>query len=361
MAKKLAFDRVLFTTVISLVAFGLTMVYSASAAIRESSPSPTSAPLAKQAVAALIGLVLMWVVMHFDYRELRSRVVVWTLVAGIAALLIAALWAPELNNSHRWLFIAGYSFQPSELAKLVLVVFLAHQLAKYEERNRPARQLVLASAVALALAVLVLAGRDLGTALMLGVITGLLMFLAGMPWLAMLGGSLTLLPAIAAAVVMVPYRRQRLLAFLDPTQDPQGAGYQALQSLTALGSGGLLGLGLGRSVQKLHYLPYPHSDFVFAIIGEELGLVGGLVVLGLFGIVLWRGFRAGLRAPDSFGKYLAWGLSGALSIQALVHMSVAAAILPATGITLPFISYGGSSLVVTLLTCALLLNVSQHG
>jgi cell division protein FtsW len=182
-----------------------------------------------------------------------------------------------------------------------------------------------------------------------------------MPFLPMFAGGLVMGPLVAAAILLEPYRRQRFLAFLEPEKDPLGAGFQAIQSLIALGSGGWFGLGLGKSVQKLHFLPYPHSDFVFSIVGEELGYVGALIVVALFGILLWRGLVAGFRAPDPFGKYLAWGLSGALAVQAFVHISVAASLLPATGITLPFVSYGGSSLVVTLVSSGLVLNVSQHG
>jgi len=159
----------------------------------------------------------------------------------------------------------------------------------------------------------------------------------------------------------VPYRRARLFAFLEPERDPLGSGFQALQSLIAVGSGGLLGLGPGDSVQKLYFLPYPHSDFIFAIVAEELGMIGALLVVGLFGLLLWRGVRAGLRAPDPFGRYLAWGLTTVVVLQALINISVAVALLPTKGIPLPFLSYGGSSLVVSMTACGVLLNVSQHG
>jgi cell division protein FtsW len=208
--------------------------------------------------------------------------------------------------------------------------------------------------------VLVLVGRDLGTAAMLVATTALLLFLAGLPMWRILGAAALVAPLVAAAIYFEPYRRARWLAFLDPAADPRGAGFQALQSLIAVGSGGIFGLGLGQGVQKLHFLPYPHSDFVFSIVAEELGLVGCVVLLVLFGVFLWRGARAGRRAPDAFGRYLAWGLTGALSIQAAVHISVALALLPATGITLPFVSYGGTSMVASLAACGLILNVSQH-
>ncbi|MDH3254039.1 MAG: putative lipid II flippase FtsW [Acidobacteriota bacterium] len=360
MAKKLAFDRILFTVVIVLVGFGLTMVYSASVMVGGRGEGG-NALILKQALAAVIGLAAMWLAMHTDYRWLRRKVIVWSMVGGVAVLLLLALLSPELNNTRRWLFVGGFSFQPSELAKFVVVVFLAYQMTKYEESDRASRYLVPAVMTVGFLVILVLLGRDLGSALMLAAIAGLLLVLAGIPFLPLLTGALLTAPVVIAAVVMVPYRRQRFLAFLDPEKDPLGAGFQALQSLIALGSGGWIGVGLGQSVQKLRFLPYPHSDFVFAIVGEELGFIGALAVVALFLTLLWRGVRAGLRAPDPFGKYLAWGLSGAITVQALVHISVATSVLPATGITLPFISYGGSSLVVTLVTCGLLLNVSQHG
>ena len=360
MAKKLAFDRSLFTVVIVLVGFGLTMVYSASVMVGGAGGSGTSL-IIKQTLAALIGLVAMWLAMHTDYRLLQRRVVVWSLVGAAAGLLALALLSPELNGTRRWLFVGGFSFQPSELAKLATVVFFAYQMAKYEESGRVSRYLMPAVVVGGVMALLVLLGRDLGSAVMLLTMAGLLLLLAGMPYLPMIAASLAVGPMLAAAVLFEPYRRQRLLAFLEPEKDPLGAGFQAIQSLIALGSGGWLGLGLGRSVQKLHFLPYPHSDFVFSIVGEELGYIGALVVVALFGVLLWRGLVAGFRAPDPFGKYLAWGLSAALTIQAFVHISVAASLLPATGITLPFVSYGGSSLVVTLVASGLLLNVSQHG
>lgn len=364
MAKKLAFDRVLFTVVIVLVGLGLLMVYSASGVAggaASSSGLSSHMLLVKQTIAAAVGLVLMWVMMHLDYRVFAKRGVVWLGIAGALVLLVVALLAPQLNNTNRWIRIGFFSLQPSELAKLALVPFLAYQVA----RNRASegeRPFVLPSIlVGALLTLLVLMGRDLGSALMLTAITVLVLFLAGMPWLQLVTGLLIAAPAAAAAVWFEPYRKRRFLAYLSPEQDPLGDGYQAIQSLIAIGSGGLFGVGLGKGLQKLHFVPYPHSDFVYAIIGEELGLIGALGVLVLFGILFWRGVVTGLKAPDAFGRFLAWGFAGALTLQALVHVSVVLGLLPATGVTLPFISYGGSSLVVTLAASGVLLNVSQHG
>ncbi len=188
-----------------------------------------------------------------------------------------------------------------------------------------------------------------------------MLFLAGLSW-RFIAGSLALVPPLIAALVwMEPYRRERLFAFLDPEKDPLGSGFQALQSLIAVGSGGVFGLGTGESVQRLYFLPHPESDFIFSIVAEELGMLGALAVVAAFAVLAWRGIRAGLRAPDVFGRYLGWGLTGILVIQALLNISVTLALLPTKGIPLPFISYGGSSLVVTLCACGVLLNVSQHG
>jgi len=370
MAKKLAFDRILFTTVVVLVGLGLAMVYSASAVVASQPGGRLDAMLFKQIVAIAVGLAAMALAMHLDYRVWSRRWVVWGIVAGVLSLQVVALLSPTLNNSRRWLFVGGVSLQPSELAKLGLVIFLAYQIAKRVDAptgeeaadRRSGTGLVLPTAlIAGPMAALVLLGRDLAGAVLVAVVAAFMLFLAGMPWTQLAVGAATLAPLVASAILWEPYRRQRLLAFLTPEADPLGWGFQASQSLIAVGSGGLFGLGLGKGLQKLYFLPYPHSDFVFSIIGEELGLLGALGVVGLFGLFLWRGMLAGFRAPDAFGRYLAWGLTGVVVLQALFHISVAIALLPTTGLTLPFISYGGSSMVVCLAASGVVLNVSQHG
>ncbi len=361
MAKKLAYDRVLFTTIVVLVGLGLTMVYSASAVFARDQGGTINTFLLKQGMAAFLGLVAMWIAMHVDYRLLRRPVVLYSLVGVVLVLLVAVLFGPELNSTRRWILLGGLSFQPSELAKLSAVAFVAYQIEKKQQREGH-RDLVLSCALVLGLmAGLILLQPDLGTAVLICSSVLLMLFLAGIRWSYFAAAGLALLPALWILIYSVPYRRRRLLAFLDPDLDPLNAGYQARQSLIAVGSGGVLGLGLGGSVQKLYFLPQPHSDFIFSIVAEELGLVGALGVLGLFGVVLWRGVLAGVRAPDLFGRYLAWGLSGVLVLQALLHISVALALMPTKGLPLPFVSYGGSSLVVCMSAGGLLLNVSQHG
>jgi cell division protein FtsW len=360
MAKKKAVDKWLFTAVALLLALGLVMVYSASSAVARERDVAINPFLAKQAAAAVLGLGLMIGLMHFDYRRLRRPTVVYGLLALSLAALAAVLFQPVMNGTRRWFLVGGLSLQPSEAAKLALVVFIAWQLDRKPDRvNQPEVLLPCALATGLT-AGLVLLEPDLGTTVLLLGVAFVLLFLAGLGWKPVLASAALVPPVLWALVLAAPYRRERLLAFLDPEADPLGSGYQPLQSLIAVGSGGVFGRGLGESVQKLHFLPHPHSDFIYAIVAEELGLVGGLAVLGLFGLVLWRGVRAGVRAPDLFGRYLAWGITASLVLQALINVSVAVALLPTKGIPLPFVSYGGSSLVATLAACGVLLNLSEH-
>ncbi len=361
MAKKLAFDRVLFTIVVLLIFFGLVMVYSASAALARERSLSVNPFLVKQGIAACLGLMAMGALMHLDYRRLRSPAVIYSLLAGVTALLVGVLFGPEWNATRRWFFIGGVSVQPSELAKLALIPFLAYQIEKKEERVNQLDFLLPAALFTGLLAGLILLEPDLGTAVLLTGAAFLMIFLAGLSWRYLVSALVLVPPLIAVLVMAEPYRRERFFAFLDPEKDPLGSGFQALQSLIAVGSGGFLGLGPGQSVQKLYFLPHPESDFIFSIVAEELGMIGALAVLAAFGVLAWRGIVAGLRAPDLFGRYLAWGLTGVLVMQALINVSVTIALLPTKGIPLPFISYGGSSLVVTLCACGVLLNVSQHG
>lgn len=364
MAKKLAFDRVLFGTVILAVAFGLVMVYSASAALARADAegrAEVNPYVVKQVLAALLGTVAMGAAMHLDYRHLRRPAVVYAVVLGAVALLVAVLFGPEINGTHRWFHLGRLSVQPSELAKLALVPFVAYHLEKKPDRVDQAAVLAPVLVVTGVVVGLVLLQPDFGTAVLLLVAVLLVLFLGGLPWRFLATAAVVTLPLLGALILSAEYRRRRLFAFLDPESDPLGASFQAHQSLIAVGSGGLLGLGPGGSVQKLHYLPHPHSDYVFSIAAEELGLVGAMAVLALFAVVLWRGVRAGAGAPDLFGRYLAWGLTGVLVIQALIHVSVCLALAPSKGIPLPFVSYGGSALVVSMAACGVLLNVSQHG
>lgn len=365
MAKKLASDKVLFTVVVLLVGFGLVMVYSASSAVARGqvgADSPVGNPfLVKQSVAAGIGLLAMLVAMHVDYRRLKEPAVIYALLGVVAVLLVGVLFQPVLNGTRRWYFVGPFSLQPSEIAKLVLIPYVAYQIdRKQGEVNRPELLLPVVMAVAM-VAGLVLMQPDYGTAVLLLGTALMMVFLAGLSWRYLALGGAVLAPVLAFLVWSEGYRRARLFAFLDPEADPLGAGYQVLQSLIAVGTGGVFGVGLGNSGQKLFFLPHPHSDFIYAIVAEELGMVGALAVVGLFLVLLWRGVRAGLHAPDLFGRYLAFGLTSVLVMQALINVSVAIALLPTKGIPLPFMSYGGSSLVVSMTAAGMLLNLSEHG
>ena len=358
MAKKLAFDKVLFTIVVLLMFFGLVMVYSASSALAGS--GRVNHFLVKQGISAGLGLALMIWLMHFDYRRLRNPAVVYTMIGTALVLLVGVLFSPQLNATRRWFFVGGISIQPSELAKLALIPFLAWFIDKKEERVNELSFLIPAGFMTVLTAALILLEPDMGTAVLLCATFFLMIFLAGLSWRYIVAALALVPPVLIGLVMMEPYRRARLFTFLDPEKDPLGNGFQALQSLIAVGSGGVFGLGPGKSVQKMFFLPHPESDFIYSIVAEELGMIGALALVAAFGVLAWRGLRAGAKAPDAFGRYLGWGLTGVLVMQALINVSVTIALLPTKGIPLPFISYGGSSLVVTLCICGVLLNVSQH-
>lgn len=359
MAKKLAFDKLLFSTVIVLTAFGLIMVYSAS--VVQDRGGGVNHFLVKQSLAAALGLAAMLVAMHVDLRRLRQPPVVYAGMLGIFGLLLATLLGPEWNDVNRWLFIGGVSVQSSELAKLAVAVFVAYQIHRQTERDGDNALLLPCGMVLAAIVGLILLQPDLGTAALICAIALLMLFLSGVRKRFFVSGAMALVPLLAAVILTVDYQRERLMAFLDPGLEPMGMNWQANQSLIAVGSGGFAGVGLAQGVQKLHFLPYPHSDFIYAVIAEELGFLGAVAVLGVFALLIWRGAVAGARANETFGRYLAWGLTGMLALQASLHVGVVLKLLPTKGIPLPFISYGGSSLVVCLIAAGLILNVSQHG
>ncbi len=361
LARKLVFDRGLFATVLLLSGLGLVMVYSASAVLARESRLSFNPLFVKQSIAALLGLAAMMVAMHVNYRILRRPIVIYSLMLGVLALLIIVLLNPATNNARRWIFIAGVSVQPSELAKLVLITYIAYQIDRKSDRLNSAAFLLPCAGATAVLAGLIVYGRDLGTTILVCVPPLVMIFLAGLRIRYLLAGGAFLLPMVALAVISEPYRWRRFTAFIAPESDPQGAGFQPLQSLIAVGSGGVFGLGPGNSLQKLYFLPSPHADFIFSIVAEELGLLGALGIVGLFAVFLWRGVIAGQNAPDTFGRYLAWGLTCLVVAQALIHISVSLSLLPTTGVPLPLISHGGSSLLTTLTACGLVLNVSQHG
>ncbi|MGB9178234.1 MAG: putative lipid II flippase FtsW [Pyrinomonadaceae bacterium] len=361
MARKLQFDKWLFATTVGLALFGIVMVYSASAMIAMQENGNQYYYVLKQGMWTAIGFAAMLGAMHFDYQLLRNKKIVFGLLSLTILLLMAVFAFPRSHGAHRWIKFAGFSMQPSEASKLALTIFLAYFLEKRAgEESYFWRTFVPCLFVTGTLAVLVVAEPDLGTALMLAVICMVVCFAAGVRLLHLGLAAAPALVGLAGLLIFVPFRLKRMVAFLNPWADPQGASYQVVQSLLAVGSGGANGLGFAQGKQKLFFLPFAHSDFIFAVVGEELGLIGALTVVAVFGIFLWRGVRASLRAPDRFGMLLGLGLVTSIVAQALFNISVVLSLVPTKGIPLPFISYGGSSLVPTLVAVGLLLNISQY-
>ena len=359
--RKLAFDRKLFAAAVVLTVFGLVMVGSASAFSTLSAPDGAPRMLFKQAVHALAGFGLMYLLMRTDYRRWNRPWVAAVAVGFAFALLVVVLLCPPINGARRWVPLGPVNLQASEVAKLALVLFLAYTLdRKGEELSSGPRGFVPVLAVCGLMAGLILIEPDTGTTVLLGLLTLVLLAVGGVPARYLVGLSAAGAAGLAVVVAGSAYRRERFFAFLDPSADPLGSGFQINQSLIALGSGGLWGVGLGEGQQKAFYLPFPHSDFIFSVIGEELGLLGTCTVVALFGVIGWRGLRAALRAPDAFGTCLGLGLTLLLTMQALLNMGVATGLLPTKGLPLPFVSYGGSSLLASLAATGVLLNISQH-
>ena len=362
MARKLKSDKLLFIATLALVCASLVMVYSSSAVIgmEQYQQRPTFF-LFKQVTFALLGLALMPVLMKIDYRRYRQPAVIWTGLALVGFALVAVLFGPRINGARRWFGIAGIGVQPSEFAKIAVIFFVAAILERRMDRIDDIRYSLLPVGVVLGCMVgLIMLQPDLGTALSIIVIVSAMVFAAGINYRYLLGLLLVSLPAAYIVLVSADYRRRRIEVFLDPWSDPLGDGFQVIQSLIAVGTGGIFGRGLMAGVQKLYYLPYPHTDFIYAVIGEELGLLGTTVVLACFCVIAWRGLRTSLRAPDRFGAFLALGLTAMIVVQAFFNISVVLGLLPTKGIPLPFVSFGGSSLLMSMLGMGILLNVSQH-
>lgn len=361
MARKLKSDKLLFLATLLLVCTSVVMVYSASAVVAMEKSRDPYLYLFKQGAFALIGLALVPILMRIDYRNYRQPSVVWTGIALVSAALLAALFTHPINGASRWLSLGFVSIQPSEFAKVVIIMFIASLLEKRMDRiDEPQHALLPIGIVLGGLVGLILIEPDLGTSVSIVMIVAVMIFAAGINYRYVIGLFLVSLPAIYALLAFSEYRRRRVLAFLDPWSNPLGDSWQMVQSMIAVGTGGWFGRGLMGGVQKLFYLPEPHNDFIYAVISEELGLLGATVVLACFCIITWRGLRTALRAPDRFGSFLALGLTMMVAIQAFFNISVVLGLLPTKGIPLPLVSYGGSSLLINLVGMGILLNVSQH-
>ena len=356
------FDTTLLLLAVVLTCFGVAMVYSASSIMAEKRYADGFYFLKRQGIYAVAGFVVMAAAMHFDYRRLRQLAVPFLFFCLFLLILVLI---PGIGNqaggAARWIRLGPISIQPAEVAKLGLVIYMAYSLSKKKDKVKSLTKgfIPYMIVVALLLALLLLQ-PDLGSALAMGVVAMIMLLVAGTRLTYLVSIAIIAAPLLYYAVMNVDYRRRRILAFLNPWEDPSDTGFQIIQSWIAFGSGGLGGNGLGQSHQKLFFLPEAHTDFIFAVIGEELGYVGVFVVAAMFLVLIVRGMRASLLAPDDFGRFLAFGMTLLLGLQAFVNIAVVMGMVPTKGMALPFLSYGGTSLLTTLLAVGILLNISSH-
>ena len=361
MAKRVSVDKWLFGATLLLVLIGLIMVFSASAVLASERFGSAYSFLIRQVISALFGLALMLLLIKIDYRHYKRPEIVFGLLGMTTLLLLAVFFLDRSHHAYRWIKLGPLSLQPSELAKPALVMFLAYFLEKRLKSIDDWRNTLLPAVIpTVLLTALIVQQPDLGTGLICLAITMVILYVAGMK-LRYFGY------AVAASILplyfllfRVRWRYERLLAFMDPYADPQGRGFHMIQSLIAVGTGGISGQGLMEGKQKLFYLPEPHTDFIFAVVSEELGLLGALAVVVLFALFCYRGMRSALRARDAHARLMATGITTMIGVQALFNISVVLGLLPTKGIPLPFLSYGGSSLVVTLACAGILLNITQQ-
>ena len=361
MAKRVSVDRWMFSVTTVLVFIGLVMIFSASAVMAKERFGSAYEFLIKQLVWAVAGLAAMIIAMKVDYKRLQHPALVFTSLGCTTLLLISVFFLDRAHGTHRWFHLGPISLQPSEMAKPALILFLAWFLQNKTEAIDDWRNTIIPAIVPTGVFLaLIVFQPDLGTAIACAGITACILFVAGIR-VRYFGYALAaaLLP-LYFLIFHVSYRRDRILAFLNPYADPKGFGFHIIQSLIAVSTGGLTGLGLMEGKQKLFYLPEPHTDFIFAVTAEELGLMGAVAVVVLFGIFLWRGTRAALRTQDNFGRFLAVGITSMIVLQAFINISVVLGLMPTKGIPLPFVSYGGSSLFVTLMCVGVLLNISKQ-
>jgi len=357
----MAWDRWLFVTLALLVMAGLSMVVSATSYIAVRQGTNPAHYLLVHLFHATTGGVAFACLVRIPYQRLADRrILTWGLVLTFLALFFVLLM-PAAGGAHRWFRLGPIAIQPSEVARLLALIFMADLLSKrQEEVNDPWRVLIPGGAVVGGLALAIVIEPDLGSSFVLVLTALILVFVAGLRFRYLAWAGAAGLVALVGAVLVQPYRIQRVLTFLNPGADTRDSGFQLAQSLIAVGNGGLAGTGWGQGQQKAFYLPAAHTDFIFSVIGEELGLVGTLLILLAFVILFWRGMKAAVKAPDRFGFYLALGITCMIVCQAFIHMGVCLGMLPTKGLPLPLLSYGGSSLVVTMAACGILLNVSQH-
>jgi cell division protein FtsW len=361
MAKLVGVDKWMFFTTLLLVVVGLAMVFSASAVVAQERFHSEFADVGRQAGWALAGVLTMLVLMHVDISVYKSPKFIYPALCVTTLLLVLVFFIPGSHNVHRWIRFGGhFTFQPSEIAKPVVVLFLAWFLSTRLDAMRDWKHTLLrAVSMPIFFALLIVKQPDLGTALVLVGVTAMMLMLAGMEWRYLLGGAALMLPGLAALLFMVAWRRQRMLIFLNPESDPQGAGFHIYQSLIAVGTGGLTGRGYMEGMQKLFYLPEASTDFIFANIAEELGFIGAIIIVLLFVVFGVRGLRAAFRSTDPFARLVAFGITTTILLQAFFNISVVLSLVPTKGIPLPLISSGGTSLFCTLCSIGILLNITK--
>jgi cell division protein FtsW len=361
MAARVGVDKWLFFTTLLLVVVGLVMVFSASAVVAQERFNSPYQYVGRQAGWALAGVLAMLVLMKVDSNFYKSSKFIYSALCVTTILLVAVFFFPGSHNTHRWIRFGGFfTFQPSELAKPVAVLFLAWFLHTRLDAMRDWKHTLLkASIMPVVFILLIVKEPDLGTALVIFGVTGLMLVLAGMEWKYLLVGLGASLPPLAALLLLVSWRLKRVLVFLNPEADPQGAGFHINQSLIAVGTGGLTGRGYMEGMQKLFYLPEASTDFIFANIAEELGFIGSILIVLLFVVFGWRGLRAAFRSQDPFARLVAFGITTTIVLQAFFNISVVLSLVPTKGIPLPLISSGGTSVFVTLASIGILLNITR--
>ncbi|HIO22107.1 MAG TPA: putative lipid II flippase FtsW [Nitrospirales bacterium] len=354
-------DQVLIIVTVLLLAVGIMMMYSSSALLAQRRYEDTAFFLKRQSIWISVGLIMLYAVSHFQHRYWRK--LIGPLLCIGLALLAVVLFSPlgePINGARRWIRLGVMTIQPSEMIKVILIVYLACYLAGRGERIQSFVQGALPVVFVVGVFVsLIMCQPDLGTAVVILTVTGGMLFIGGVPVRHLAGLSTAALAMCAYLVTQTAYQRQRVLTFLNPWDDPMDSGFQTIQSMLAIGSGGIWGMGLGEGNQKRLFLPEPHTDFIFAVLAEELGLIGGMMVLGLYGVLIWRGFRIAWGSNDLLGYYLAYGITLLFSIQVLINVGVVSGMLPAKGLTIPFLSYGGSAIVMNLVAIGILISISR--
>ncbi len=354
-------DRIIWIAVLILLVVGVLMVYSASSYLSEVRFDDQFHYLKRQFIFAITGLILMRITMSIKYWKYKTLIPLIALICyGSLILVFIPGIGVERNGALRWINLGFTLFQPSELSKLCLIILLAWFLERKGERIKTFGMGVMPALVLVGVACALIVTNDLSTTAIIAVTSGVMLFIAGMRWLHLGGLLIAGGGAFALAVSVKGYRLSRLYSFFNPWADASGSGYQVIQSLYALGPGGLIGRGLGNSRQKMLFLPEPHTDFIFSIIGEELGLIATVLIVTLFIVIGIRGFQIAKNAPDLFGRLLASGITASILIQAFMNIMVVTALLPVTGVPLPFISSGGTSLWITMASMGILLNISRH-